>query len=209
MAATTSVSAATWTGAVSRAGGVAHSTAARAPPAAPTVAVTFAAPEIRVCARSSSERPGCWARNVSASRTGIRGATSSIRSTSQLPPSTEARPALRAEATSAVDSRPRSLARSRREASSSPVRPVTRATRSPTPPLSLGGRGCALIPRACPAAVRLGRALLADQLSLDLLGQLTAVVHQEAAGTGELVCLARKDPHRQLLVGQVCAGQLE
>src|SRR6187200_1784752 len=63
--------------------------------------------------------------------------------------------------------------------------------------------------RACPASIALGRALLADQLSLDFLGQLAAVVHEEAARAGELVCLAREDPHRELLVGQVSPGQLE
>jgi hypothetical protein len=34
-------------------------------------------------------------------------------------------------------------------------------------------------------------------------------VHQEAAGAGELVGLPRQDPDGQLLVRQVCAGQLE
>src|SRR5690625_892294 len=52
-----------------------------------------------------------------------------------------------------------------------------------------------------------GGALLADELSFPLLGQLAAVVHQEAARAGELVGLARKHPNRQLLAGEVGAGE--
>src|SRR4051794_36077605 len=42
-----------------------------------------------------------------------------------------------------------------------------------------------------------------------LLCDLAAVADQEAAGTGELVRLAREHPDRQLLVREVGAGQLE
>src|SRR6478609_1523299 len=54
-----------------------------------------------------------------------------------------------------------------------------------------------------------GGALPADQDAGLLAGELAAVVHQETPGTRELVGLAREDPHRELLAGQVCARELE
>ena len=58
--------------------------------------------------------------------------------------------------------------------------------------------------RRCePSASR--RALAADRLSADLLGQLAAVVDEEAAGAGELIGLARDHPHGQLFARQICA----
>src|SRR6187455_1754279 len=54
-----------------------------------------------------------------------------------------------------------------------------------------------------------GGALPADQHAGLLAGELAAVVHQEAPGARELVGLAREDPHRELLAGQVGPGQLE
>src|SRR4249920_1637165 len=59
------------------------------------------------------------------------------------------------------------------------------------------------------APARSGRALTADQLAVPVLRQLAAMVHKEAARTGELVSLARDHPERQLLVGEVGAGQLQ
>src|SRR6185369_2693062 len=52
-------------------------------------------------------------------------------------------------------------------------------------------------------------ALAADQIAVALVGQLTAVVHQEAAPTPELVSLHRQHLDAELLVGEVGPGQLE
>src|SRR5699024_3530494 len=54
-----------------------------------------------------------------------------------------------------------------------------------------------------------GRALRADELTAVLVGQLAAVVREEAARAGELVGLARQHPDRELLVAEVSPGQLE
>ncbi len=55
----------------------------------------------------------------------------------------------------------------------------------------------------------LGRALPADKLAIAVFGKLTAVVHEEAPGTGELVSLTRDHPERELLVRQIGPGQLQ
>ena len=52
-------------------------------------------------------------------------------------------------------------------------------------------------------------ALGADRAVLAVAGQLAAVVDEEAARAGELVGLARHDPHGHLLAGEVGARQLE
>src|SRR5690606_17182952 len=54
-----------------------------------------------------------------------------------------------------------------------------------------------------------GRAVAADQLPLLGFGELTAVVHEEAPGTGELVRLTGQNANAQLLVGQVRTRKLE
>src|SRR5690606_41758881 len=66
-------------------------------------------------------------------------------------------------------------------------------------------------PLACLSSLSLHDALpiSADLLAALLGGELTAVVHQEAARARELVGLTRDHTQRQLLVGQVGTGQLE
>src|SRR5690242_4340297 len=56
---------------------------------------------------------------------------------------------------------------------------------------------------------RSSRALAADHLAALVARQLAAVVDQVALATGELVGLPRDHPDRQLLTGEVGAGQLE
>src|SRR5690349_5522805 len=199
MAMTASVSATSWTGAVSSSGGAAMSSADSAPPAAPTAAVERAADPMSDSASWSPERPSwCW-RRVSRSRTGTCGARSVISSASHLPLNVALPPAARTpDATSAVrraSSRPRSRAsRSWCDSWATTSPSSSRRTRSPlTPPTP----GCSL------------GALAADQSAALVGGQLAAVVHQEAARAGELVALLGQHADRQLLAGQVRAGQLE
>src|SRR6478735_2726786 len=66
-----------------------------------------------------------------------------------------------------------------------------------------------LIARGASVETGSGRALGADRLALDLLGQLAAVMDEEATRTGELVGLARKHPDRELFVREVRARKLE
>src|SRR5690606_32675112 len=53
------------------------------------------------------------------------------------------------------------------------------------------------------------RALRADRLAVLLLGQLAAVMHQEAAHAGELVGLAGQHADGELFAREVGTGQLE
>src|SRR4051812_12113501 len=61
-------------------------------------------------------------------------------------------------------------------------------------------------PVTCPSRLR---ALFADETPALVGGELTAVVHEEAARAGELVALLGQHADRQLLARQVCARQLE
>ena len=58
-------------------------------------------------------------------------------------------------------------------------------------------------------AAYLGSALRTDHLAVLLLGELRAVVHQEAARAGELVGALRQNANAQGLIGEVSAGQLD
>jgi Protein of unknown function (DUF4235) len=59
------------------------------------------------------------------------------------------------------------------------------------------------------SAAPLCRALPADKLAVALFGKLAPVVHEEAAGAGELICLPRHHPDRELLVRQVSPRQFK
>src|SRR3954447_4992601 len=123
------------------------------------------------------------------------GARSATDSASHVPNTDARAPAARAPAVSWVPRRSSSRVRSRRSRSTS----SNRATMSPTSsrrstsPLT----GTALC------------ALAADQPAALVGRELAPVVHQEAAGAGELVALLRQHADGQLLAGQVCTGELE
>ena len=57
--------------------------------------------------------------------------------------------------------------------------------------------------------MRLRRAVAADRQARAFTGVAVTVVDQETGRAGELVGLLRRDPHRELLPGQVRTGQLE
>src|SRR5665811_1928027 len=54
-----------------------------------------------------------------------------------------------------------------------------------------------------------GGALRAHRLPVLDVGELAAVMHEEAARAGELIRLSRKYPHRELFAREVGTGQLE
>src|SRR5690606_6691282 len=77
------------------------------------------------------------------------------------------------------------------------------------PPPRGAGTRAAGVPRGGGSRGWSGGALRADRLTLVLVGQLAAVVHQEAAGAGELVGLTGQHPDAQLLAREVGTGELE
>src|SRR5690606_12132791 len=206
--------------------------AAAAPTPAPTVAVALAAPATSLSASSSGPSPGNWARSVWRSRTGTRGAISLMRSARYASPARARAPPLRAPSLA----RSRKAAALRRAtgagtSSGAGRSPWCPACSSEAPPVPVGPRSWSRAsccgPLCGPWSAPLAKkrrfregfepvtadppsvAVAADRLAVLLPGQLTAVVHQEAAHAGELVLLLGQHPDGQLLVREVRSGQFQ